>query len=144
MVKQKGIPPIPVTNRLKTEFPGVVISVPYVLGDLSCGKLFKNRLDKARQPLKDIYSVAKPLVVLVAMTMSPTDLASLNHKEMCPRLEYWWQNNAPSQRFPVQFNRACPQVAFSMYNIDYSLLAGCIDTNSFRVVAYQTQEGGNI
>lgn len=59
----------------------------------------QNRRDKARQHLKNIYSIAKPLFVLVAVTISITDLASLDHKEIFPRLEIWWQNNEPSQKF---------------------------------------------
>ncbi|CEL09843.1 hypothetical protein ASPCAL12972 [Aspergillus calidoustus] len=59
----------------------------------------QNRRDKARQHLKNIYSIAEPLFVLVAVTISITDLASLDHDEIYPRLEIWWQNNEPSQKF---------------------------------------------
>jgi hypothetical protein len=59
----------------------------------------QNRHDKARQHLKNIYSIAKPLFVLVAVTISITDLASLDHNEIFPRLENWWQNNESSQKF---------------------------------------------
>lgn len=59
----------------------------------------QNRRDKARQHLKKIYSIAKPLFVLVAVTISITDLASLDHNEIFPRLENWWQNNEFSQKF---------------------------------------------
>ena len=59
----------------------------------------RNRHDKARQHLKNIYSIAKPLFVIVAVTIAITDLASLEHTEIFPRLEIWWQNNAPSQKF---------------------------------------------
>ena len=59
----------------------------------------RNRHDKARQHLKNIYSIAKPLFVVVAVIISITDLASLEHTEIFPRLEIWWQNNAPSQKF---------------------------------------------
>ncbi|QVM12269.1 hypothetical protein D8B26_006900 [Coccidioides posadasii str. Silveira] len=59
----------------------------------------QNRRDKARQHLKNIYSIAKPLFVLVAVTISITDLALLDHTEIFPHLENWWQNNEPSQKF---------------------------------------------
>jgi hypothetical protein len=59
----------------------------------------QNRRDKARQHLKNIYSIAKPLFILIAVTISITDLASLDHKEIFPRLDLWWKNNVPSQKF---------------------------------------------
>lgn len=59
----------------------------------------QNRHDKARQHLRNVYSIAKPLFVLVGVTISITDLASLDHKEVFPRLETWWQNNAPPKKF---------------------------------------------
>ena len=59
----------------------------------------QSRRDKARQHLKNIYSIAKPLFVLVTVTVSITDLASLDHTTIFPRLENWWQNNEPSQKF---------------------------------------------
>jgi hypothetical protein len=65
----------------------------------SASRQTQNRRDKARQHLKNIYSIAKPLFVLVAVTISVTDLAALDHKKIFPRLEIWWENNAPSQKF---------------------------------------------
>lgn len=65
----------------------------------SVSRQSQNRRDKARQHLKNIYSIAKPLFVLVTVTISITDLASLDHREIFPRLENWWQDNAPSQKF---------------------------------------------
>ncbi|CAG7991582.1 unnamed protein product [Penicillium nalgiovense] len=66
---------------------------------LSVSRQSQNRHDKARQHLKNIYSIAKPLFVLVTVTISITDLASLDHREIFPRLANWWQDNAPSQKF---------------------------------------------
>lgn len=65
----------------------------------SASRQSQKRHDKARQHLKNIYSIATPLFVLVTVTVSITDLASLDHRELFPRLENWWQNNAPSQKF---------------------------------------------
>lgn len=36
--------------------------------------------------LRNVYSIAKPLFVLVGATISITDLASLDHEEVSPRL----------------------------------------------------------
>ena len=66
---------------------------------LSVSRQSQNRHDKARQHLKNIYSIAKPLFVLVTVTISISDLASLDHREIFPRLANWWQDNAPSQKF---------------------------------------------
>lgn len=66
---------------------------------LSVSRQSQNRHDKARQHLKNIYSIAKPLFVLVTVTISITDLASLDHREIFPRLANWWQDNALSQKF---------------------------------------------
>lgn len=65
----------------------------------SVSRQTQNRREKVRQHLKNVYSIGKPLFVLVAVTISITDLASLEHKELFPRLEYWWQNNVPSHKF---------------------------------------------
>ena len=65
----------------------------------SVSRQTQNRHEKVRQHLKNVYSIGKPLFVLVAVTISITDLASLEHKELFPRLEYWWQNNVPSHKF---------------------------------------------
>lgn len=59
----------------------------------------QNRHDKARQHLKNAFSIAKALFVLVAVTVSVSDLALLDHEELFPRLENWWQNHLPSQKF---------------------------------------------
>ncbi|KAJ5292086.1 hypothetical protein N7478_001337 [Penicillium angulare] len=59
----------------------------------------QSRRDKSRQHLKNAYSIGKPLFILVAVTISISDLALLNHDEIFPRLEVWWQNNAPSEKF---------------------------------------------
>ena len=59
----------------------------------------RNRRDKARQHLKNVFSIAKPLFVLVAVTISVSDLALLEHKELFPRLETWWENHLPSPKF---------------------------------------------
>lgn len=70
----------------------------------SVSRQSQNRHDKARQHLKNIYSIAKPLFVLVAVTVSVTDLASLEHRGLFPRLGNWWENHAPSQRFESRAN----------------------------------------
>ena len=44
---------------------------------------------KAQQHLKNAYLIAKDLFVLVTATVSITDLASLEHKGLFPRLEQW-------------------------------------------------------
>ncbi|KAJ5713145.1 uncharacterized protein N7483_010326 [Penicillium malachiteum] len=59
----------------------------------------QSRRDKSRQHLKNVYSIGKPLFILVAVTVSISDLALLNHDEIFPRLEVWWQNNVPSEKF---------------------------------------------
>lgn len=59
----------------------------------------QTRHEKARQHLRNIYSIAKPLFVIVGTTNTITDLASLDHDEIFPRLENWWRDNPPSQKF---------------------------------------------
>lgn len=58
-----------------------------------------SRHRKAQQHLKNAYLIAKVLFVLVAATASITDLALLEHKELFPRLEQWWSDNLPTEKF---------------------------------------------
>lgn len=68
----------------------------------------QNRRDKARQHLKNAYTIAKALFVLVTVTVSISDLALLEHNELFPRLEEWWQSHLPSQKFQ---SRACELIS---------------------------------
>jgi hypothetical protein len=65
----------------------------------SRSKQTQARHEKARQHLRNINSIAKPLFVIVGTTNTITDLASLDHDEIFPRLENWWRDNPPSQKF---------------------------------------------
>jgi hypothetical protein len=59
----------------------------------------RSRHSKAKQSLRNAWSIAKSLFVLVAVTVSITDLASIEHNQLFPRLEQWWKNNPVSQEF---------------------------------------------
>jgi hypothetical protein len=58
-----------------------------------------NRHSKARQSLRNAHSIAKSLFVVVAVTISITDLASIAHNKLFPRLQHWWRSNPPSEEF---------------------------------------------
>jgi hypothetical protein len=58
-----------------------------------------SRRSRAQQHLKNAYLIAKVLFVVVAVTVSATELASIEHDELFPRLEHWWHNNPPSAQF---------------------------------------------
>jgi hypothetical protein len=46
--------------------------------------------------------IAKVLFVVVAVTANCTELASIEHDELFPRLELWWHNNPPSPQFKTR------------------------------------------
>lgn len=58
-----------------------------------------NRHNKAEQSLRNTHSIARLLFVLVAVTISITDLALIEHDQLFPRLEHWWKDNPPSDKF---------------------------------------------
>ncbi|KKZ65602.1 hypothetical protein EMCG_08566 [[Emmonsia] crescens] len=61
-----------------------------------------SRHSKAQQSLRNAHSIAKSLFVIVAVTISITDLASIEHSELFPRLEHWWRSNPPSEEFDLK------------------------------------------
>ncbi|PGH05101.1 hypothetical protein AJ80_08400 [Polytolypa hystricis UAMH7299] len=61
-----------------------------------------SRHSKAQQNLRNINSIAISLFVLVAVTISITDLASIDHNELFPRLKHWWINDPISEEFDLK------------------------------------------
>ncbi|KAH8706065.1 hypothetical protein BGW36DRAFT_393486 [Talaromyces proteolyticus] len=69
------------------------------IGDPTVSRQTLSRHKKAQQHLKNAYSIAKALFVLVTVTTPITDLALIEHTELFPRLEGWWDSNPPTQKF---------------------------------------------
>ena len=67
--------------------------------DLPTAKHTRHTHAKVRYFLGRIHEISKALFLLVATSVSATNIASLRADEIIPRIEHWWKQHPPSDTF---------------------------------------------